>query len=187
VRDIRSIDHDHGRFDIPRLSSPSRLATLGVVTLLISACGDRHPAANEPEVCAPSERTTLVATRLTYQVPSEPFEASADSDIFVGLIADSDYQANSTFANYLAGIYVIPEGDQPHFIDAGAGIRSSDDPLLSYDTQGQFRYFGFEPGRYQVWSNRAPQIEIVACPRPTSTTASAASGLRPPRTVADVG
>ena len=39
----------------------------------------------------------------------------------------------------------------------------TDDPYLDYDRQGELNRFEFPPGRYQVWSIKAPEIAVVSC------------------------
>ncbi|MDP9463846.1 MAG: hypothetical protein M3P52_04415 [Actinomycetota bacterium] len=138
----------------------SRLTLLFV--FVTAACSPFASGDAEPEVCPPQERDVLVAEKLTPETPSTPFAVTADDDVWVGLIADSDF-SESALLSQVTGLYVIEEGDSVEYTRNDVDFVVTDDPYLDYDRQGEFNRFELPPGRYQVWSIKAPEIAVVSC------------------------
>lgn len=94
--------------------------------------------------------------------PSTPFTADAGADVWVGLLADSDYSASALFPQ-VTGLYVISEGDAVEYSRDDLDFVVTDDPYVDFDREGQFVPFEFAPGTYAVWSTKTPQIAVVVC------------------------
>ena len=137
------------------------------LTLLLAvpaaACNPFASGEAEPEVCPEQEREVLVAEQLSKDSPSTPFRADAGADIWVGLIADSDYSTSALFSQ-VAGLYVIGEGDVVAYTRDDLDFIVTDDLYIDFDRLGQFVPFEFAPGTYQVWSTKVPQVAVVVCP-----------------------
>jgi len=128
-----------------------------------AACNPFASGEAEPEVCPEQEREVLVAEQLANDSPSMPFTADAGADVWVGLIADSDYSVSALFSQ-VTGLYVISEGDAAAYTRNNLDFVVTDDPYIDFDREGEFVPFEFAPGTYQVWSTKAPQIAVVVCP-----------------------
>jgi hypothetical protein len=142
---------------MPRTSQPALL-----LAFVIAACSPFASDDAEPEVCPPQERDVLVAEKLTPETPSTPFAVTADDEVWVGLIADSDFSA-SAVASQVTGLYVIEEGDSVEYTRNEIDFVATDDPYLDYNREGEFSRFEFPPGSYQVWSTKAPEIAVISC------------------------
>lgn len=137
------------------------------LTLLLAepapACNPFASGEAEREVCPEQEREMLVAEELAKDSPSTPFRAEAGADVWVGLIADSDYSPSALFSQ-VTGLYVISDGDAVAYTHDDLDFIVTDDPYIGFDRLGQFVPFEFAPGTYQVWSTKTPQIAVVVCP-----------------------
>ncbi len=137
------------------------------LTLLLAvpaaACNPFASGEAEPEVCPEQEREMPVAEELAKDSPSTPFTADADADVWIGLIADSDYSPSALFSQ-VTGLYVISDGNAVAYTRNDLDFIVTDDPYISFDRLGQFVPFEFTPGAYQVWSTKRPQIAVVVCP-----------------------
>jgi hypothetical protein len=142
---------------MPRTSRPTLL-----LVFVTAACNPFAADDAEPEVCPPNERDVLVAEKLTPETPSTPFTVTADDEVWAGLIADSDFSA-SALLSQVTGLYIIEEGDSVEYTRNDIDFVVTDDPYLDYDRAGEFNRFEFPPGRYQVWSIKAPEIAVVSC------------------------
>ncbi len=131
------------------------------------ACNPFASGDAEPEVCPESEREVLVAEALAKNSPSTPFTGDASADVWVGLMADSDYSASALFSQ-VTGLYVISGGDAGAYTRDDLDFVVTDDPYVDFDRLGQFVPFEFAPGTYQVWSTKTPQIAVVAALAPTA-------------------
>ncbi len=138
----------------------SRLTLL--LAIATAACGPFASDEAAPDVCRAQDRDVLVAEQLAPETPSTPFEVAADEEIWVGLIADSDFSPDALFSQ-VTGLYVIDEGDPVEYTRDATDFVVVDDPYLDYDREGQFRRFDLPPGRYQLWSVKAPEIAVVSC------------------------
>jgi hypothetical protein len=144
--------------------------TSRLILLLAFATTARNPfAADEatPDVCRAQDRDVFVAEQLSPETPSAPFTVTGDDEVWVGLIADSDFSPDALFSQ-VTGLYVIAEGDSVEFTRDATGFIVVDDPYLDYDREGQFRRFELAPGTYQLWSVKAPEITVVACRPPAA-------------------
>ena len=145
-------------FGVPR--SPWLLIVLAVTT---SAC---HTIASDDarrEVCREQEREVLVAEELHQDSPSTPFTVDAGADVWVGLIADSDYSPSALFSQ-VTGLYVIDEGDVVAYTRDDLDFVVTDDPFIDFDREAEFVPFEFAPDDYQLWSIKTPEIAVVVCP-----------------------
>jgi hypothetical protein len=129
----------------------------------VAACNPFASSEAEPEVCPEQEREVLVAEELAEDSPSTPFTAHAGADVWVGLLADSDYSTSALFSQ-VAGLYVLSEGDAVAYTRDDLDFVVIDDPSVDFDREGQFVPFEFAPGTYEVWSTETPQIAVVVCP-----------------------
>ncbi len=134
-----------------------------VLAVTGSACNPIAADEAEPEVCREQEREVLVAEELHKDSPSAPFTVDAGDDVWVGLIADSDYSPSALFSQ-VTGLYVIEEGDVVAYSRDDLGFVVTDDPYVDFDREGQFVPFEFAPDVYQVWSIKTPEIAVVVCP-----------------------
>jgi hypothetical protein len=134
-----------------------------LLTVPAAACNPFASGAAEPQVCPEQEREALIAEQLVKDSPSTPFTADAGADLWVGLIADSDYSPSALFSQ-VTGLYVIGEGDAVASTRDDLDFIVTDDPYIDFDHPGQFVPFEFAAGTYQVWSTKAPQIAVVVCP-----------------------
>ena len=81
-----------------------------VLGMTVSACNPIASDGAESGVCREQEREVLVAEKLHKDSPSTPFTVDAGDDVWVGLIADSDYSPSALFSQ-VTGLYVVDEGD----------------------------------------------------------------------------
>lgn len=139
---------------------PSRL-----ILLLVLATAGCNPFASDdpnPEVCREQDRMTLMAETLTAETPSTPFTVPVDEQIWVGLIADSDF-SESALISQVAGLFVIAEGASVEYTRDDLDVLVTDAAYLDFDREGQFNLFDMPPGDYQVWSTKTPEIAVVTC------------------------
>ena len=108
------------------------------------------------------ETVPLIRIPLTPEMPSTPFTVPADEQIWVGLIADSDF-SESALLSQVAGLYVIEKGESVEYSRNDLDFVATDAAYLDFDGEGQFRPFEMPPGSYQVWSMKAPEIAVVSC------------------------
>ena len=134
-----------------------------VLAVTGSACNPIASDEAESEVCREQEREVLIAEELRKDVPSTPFTVDAGDDVWVGLIADSDYSPSALFSQ-VTGLYVIDEGDVVAYTRDDLDFVVTDDPYIDFDREGQFVPFEFAPDIYQVWSIKTPKIAVVVCP-----------------------
>ena len=139
-----------------------RLILLLLVVVATTGCNPFASDDAQPDVCREQDRVTLVAESLTPEMPSTPFTVPADEQIWVGLIADSDFSPDALFSQ-VTGLYAIAEGDPVEYTRDATDFIVTDDPYLDYDREGQFRRFELPPGTYQLWSVKAPEITVVSC------------------------
>jgi hypothetical protein len=66
-----------------------------LLAVAASACNPIVSEEAEPEVCREQEREVLVAEELRRDSPSTPFTVDAGDDVWVGLIADSDFSPST--------------------------------------------------------------------------------------------
>jgi len=144
------------------MPKPSRLILL--LALATTACSPFASEDTEPEVmvCREQDRTILVDEKLTPKTPSTAFTVPADEQIWVGLIADSDYNLSVLFSQ-IVGLYVLDEGEPVEFTRNNLNIVITDDESLGFDRQGQYNLFDMPPGDYQLWSVGGPEIAVVSC------------------------
>lgn len=134
-----------------------------VLAVTASACNPIASDETEPKVCREREREVLVAEKLHKDSPSTPFTVDAGDDVWVGLIADSDYSPSALFSQ-VTGLYVIDEGDVVAYTRDDLDLVVTDDPYVDFDREGQFVPVEFTPDIYQVWSIKTPEIAVVVCP-----------------------
>lgn len=134
-----------------------------VLTVACSACNPIASDEAEPEVCREQKREVLVAEELHKDSPSTPFTVDAGDDVWVGLIADSDYSSSALFSQ-VTGLYVIDESDVVAYTRDDLDFVVTDDPYIDFDREGQFVRYEFAPGAYRVWSIKTPKIAVVVCP-----------------------
>ncbi len=144
--------------------------TSQLTLLLAFATAACNPFASDevaPDVCRAQDRDVLVAEQLSPETPSTPFAVTGDDEIWVGLIADSDFSPDALFSQ-VTGLYAIAEGDAVEYTRDATDFIVVDDPYLDYDREGQFRRFELPPGTYQLWSVKAPEITVVSCGSPAA-------------------
>jgi hypothetical protein len=130
---------------------------------VLSGCGLFGSPGESETVCAEGDRAVLVAEKLTRREPSMPFTVPEQGSVWAAVIADADFNPSAVVAR-VADLYVIAAGADPAIREDTNGLTVIDDPRLSYEREGQYRRLDVEPGRYQVWSTRGPEIEVVTCP-----------------------
>jgi hypothetical protein len=135
-----------------------------VLRMTGSACNPIASGGAESEVCREQEREVLVAEKLSKDSPSTPFTVDAGDDVWVGLIADSDYSPSALFSQ-VTGLYVIDEGEVVAYNRDNLRFVVTDDAYIDFDRGGQFVPFEFSPDSYQVWSIKTPEIAVVVCLR----------------------
>ena len=140
----------------------SRLILLLLVVVATTGCNPFASDDAQPDVCREQDRVTLVAESLTPEMPSTPFTVPADEQIWVGLIADSDF-SESALLSQVTGLYVIEKGESVEYSRNDLDFVVTDAAYLDFDGEGQFRPFEMPPGDYQVWSMKAPEIAVVSC------------------------
>ncbi len=147
------------------MRSRAAAATTRVLFLLVVAtagCAAFVSENAEPEVCREPDRVTLVAETLTAETPSASFTVVADEQIWVGLMADSDF-SESALLSQVTGLYVIENGESIEYTRNDLDFVVTDAAYLDFDHEGQFNLFDMPPGDYQVWSLKAPEIAVVSC------------------------
>ena len=142
------------------------IGTLGVwCVLAVAIVGCNSPDDALREVCNEQDRVTLLAETLTPETPSTPFEVSADETVWVSVIADSDFSESALFSR-VTGLYLIEHGDAIAYERDELDFVLTDDVSVNFHREGQFRPIEVRPGRYQLWSMKAPVIEVVTCGTP---------------------
>jgi hypothetical protein len=141
---------------------PTTSRLIPLLALAITACNPFASDDAEPEVCREQQREVLVAEQLSPETPSTPFAVTGAEEIWVGLIADSDFSPDALFSQ-VTGLYAIAAGDPVEYTRDATDFIVVDDPYLDYDNEGQFRRFELPPGTYQLWSVKAPEITVVSC------------------------
>ena len=137
-----------------------------VLGMTVSACNPIASDGSESGVCREQEREVLVAEKLDKDSRSTPFTVDAGDDVWVGLIADSDYSPSALFSQ-VTGLYVVEEGDVVAYTRDDLGFVVTDDVYIDFDREGQFVPLEFSPDSYQVWSIKTPEIAVVVCPPAT--------------------
>ena len=135
-----------------------------VLGMTVSACNPIASDGAESGVCREQEREVLVAEKLDKDSRSTPFTVDAGDDVWIGLIADSDYSPSALFSQ-VTGLYVVDEGDVVAYARDDLGLVVTDDAYIDFDREGQFVPFELSPDSYQVWSIKTPEIAVVVCPR----------------------
>lgn len=143
----------------------SLAAALLAVCVGVTACAD--DGGDEPgrQVCAADERTVLVAEKLTRLVPSTPFDVGPGEEAWASVVADADFSP-SALVPRVASLFVIAADAEPDIGETSSGLPTSDDPVILFEAEGEWRPVTAEPGSYRVWSRRGPEVAIATCPAP---------------------
>ena len=141
---------------------PKSSPLLFLFAFAMAACNPFASDDAEAEVCREQQRDVLVDQTLAPEMPSAPFTVTPGDEVWVGLIADSDF-SESALLSQVTGLYVIEDGAQVEYTRNAVDFVVTDAPYLDYDREGQFNLFELPPGDYQVWSLKAPQIAVVSC------------------------
>ncbi|MDH3755728.1 MAG: hypothetical protein OEU32_17830 [Acidimicrobiia bacterium] len=140
-----------------------RLRLIAVLVAVAAACSPFGSDEAEAEICRPVERDQVLAQKLTHEIPSEAFVVDEGEAVWVGVIADADYNVSTLFPS-VADLYVIDEGARIRLTRGDLGLATVDDTPIRFDREGQFRPFPLPAGTYELWSLRGPDIEVVVCP-----------------------
>lgn len=141
-----------------------RLSLVLTAAALVVACGPDDSAGGETaEVCPPADREVLVDEELARETPSSAFVVDPGDDVWVGLIVDHDVSPSALFSQ-VTGLYLIDEGAPVEYTRDSVGFLVTDAPYLDYDEQGQFIRLDADPGAYQLWSTKSPEVQVVRCP-----------------------
>lgn len=139
-----------------------RLSLL-LAIVVVTACGSESDGGDAAGVCRAADREVMVDERLSPQQPSSSFVVAADDDVWVSVVADGDVSASALLSR-VSGLFVIDEGEPVDFSRDDTGAVVTDAPYLGFDEQGQFVPFESEPGAFQLWSIKSPEIQVVRCP-----------------------
>ena len=152
--------------DFCRISRFVRLSLVVAVVATVAACTS-DGRSSEVLVCRAADGESLVEEHLSPDTPSSTFRVGVDGDVWVAVIADGDVSGSALFSR-VTGLFVIDEGDPVDYTRDSTGGVVTDAPYLDFDEQGQFVPLEVEPGAYQLWSTKSPEVQVVRCPTSSS-------------------
>ncbi len=157
-------------FITDRQPSSERWATskrlrAAVVSILCAAgfvgCASRYEG---PAVCGIDERETLLKAQLSTWSPSEAFEITAASSVFVAVVSDPRAEPGRLW--YAGGVNLLEDGAEPELTPDPnfPESRISLDPEIRFANLDEYRIIEAEPGFYRLYSGGVPTIAVVRCP-----------------------
>lgn len=153
-------------------STTSRSATLKMLrTAAVSAMFSAvavgcAPEYTGPAVCGVNERETLLNAKLSMWSPSEAFEITAASAVFVAVVSDPGAEPGRLLLKTVSAVNLLEEGAKPELAPDPNFPESkvSLDPEIRFENLDEYRIIDAEPGFYRLYSGGVPIIDVVRCP-----------------------